>query len=38
MAHKTIRGAAGSSILNAELLASQGYIHNFQPETVAQAV
>jgi aspartate-semialdehyde dehydrogenase len=38
MAHNTIRGAAGSSILNAELLASQGYIHNFQPETVAQAV
>ena len=29
--HNTIRGAAGCSILNAELLAVQGYIHGFQP-------
>jgi aspartate-semialdehyde dehydrogenase len=31
LAHNTIRGAAGCSILNAELLAIQGYIQDFQP-------
>ncbi len=31
LAHNTIRGAAGSSILNAELLAAQGYLAGFQP-------
>ncbi len=31
LSHNTIRGAAGCSILNAELLAAQGYIANFQP-------
>lgn len=31
LAHNTIRGAAGGSILNAELLAVQGYIRDFQP-------
>jgi len=31
LAHNTIRGAAGCSILNAELLAVQGYITGFQP-------
>jgi len=29
LSHNTIRGAAGSSILNAELLAVKGYIHCF---------
>ncbi|MCB9435673.1 MAG: aspartate-semialdehyde dehydrogenase [Anaerolineales bacterium] len=29
LAHNTIRGAAGCSILNAELLAATGYIHAF---------
>lgn len=32
LAHNTIRGAAGCSILNAELLAVQGYLDGFQPE------
>jgi aspartate-semialdehyde dehydrogenase len=32
LSHNTIRGAAGSSILNAELLARQGYIETFRPE------
>ena len=32
LSHNTIRGAAGCSILNAELLAVQGYIPNFQPQ------
>lgn len=32
LAHNTIRGAAGCSILNAELLATQGYIDNFKPQ------
>ena len=32
LSHNTIRGAAGSSVLNAELLAVSGYLHNFQPE------
>ncbi|MCB9451808.1 MAG: aspartate-semialdehyde dehydrogenase [Anaerolineaceae bacterium] len=31
LAHNTIRGAAGSSILNAELLAVQGYLDGFRP-------
>jgi aspartate-semialdehyde dehydrogenase len=32
LSHNTIRGAAGCSILNAELLAVQGYIPEFQPQ------
>lgn len=32
LSHNTVRGAAGCSILNAELLAIRGYIHDFQPE------
>lgn len=32
LTHNTIRGAAGCSILNAELLALEGYIHSFQPD------
>ncbi|MGJ3237898.1 MAG: aspartate-semialdehyde dehydrogenase [Anaerolineae bacterium] len=31
LAHNTIRGAAGCSILNAELLAVKGYLNDFQP-------
>jgi aspartate-semialdehyde dehydrogenase len=31
LSHNTIRGAAGCSILNAELLASCGYIQDFRP-------
>lgn len=31
LAHNTVRGAAGCSILNAELLAVKGYIPDFQP-------
>lgn len=31
LTHNTIRGAAGCSILNAELAAAHGYIANFQP-------
>jgi aspartate-semialdehyde dehydrogenase len=31
LSHNTIRGAAGSSILNAEYLAVEGYIKGFQP-------
>lgn len=31
LSHNTIRGAAGCSILNAELLAVQGYLTQFQP-------
>ncbi len=34
LAHNTIRGAAGCSILNAELLAVQGYLAGFHPEEV----
>jgi aspartate-semialdehyde dehydrogenase len=37
LAHNTIRGAAGCSILNAELLAVEGYIQDFQP-AVEQAM
>jgi aspartate-semialdehyde dehydrogenase len=32
LSHNTIRGAAGCSILNAELLAVKGYLGAFQPE------
>ncbi|MCU0512687.1 MAG: aspartate-semialdehyde dehydrogenase [Anaerolineae bacterium] len=35
LAHNTIRGAAGSSIQNAELLAVAGYIPSFQPAKAA---
>ncbi len=38
LAHNTIRGAAGCSILNAELLAVRGYLGTFQPAPVASAV
>ncbi|MBL8120522.1 MAG: aspartate-semialdehyde dehydrogenase [Anaerolineae bacterium] len=31
LSHNTIRGAAGCSILNAELLAVQGYLGSFEP-------
>jgi len=31
LSHNTIRGAAGCSVLNAELLAVKGYIPNYQP-------
>lgn len=31
LAHNTVRGAAGCSILNAELLAAQGYLPGFSP-------
>src|SRR5690606_28831187 len=30
LSHNTIRGAAGCSILNAELLAARGYLGEFQ--------
>ncbi len=35
LSHNTIRGAAGSSILNAELMAVKGYLGSFQPERQA---
>ncbi|KXK23133.1 MAG: aspartate-semialdehyde dehydrogenase [Chloroflexi bacterium OLB15] len=35
LSHNTIRGAAGCSILNAELLAAKGYISGFQPVVTA---
>jgi aspartate-semialdehyde dehydrogenase len=38
MAHNTIRGAAGCSVLNAELLAVKGYLENFQPQIVQNAL
>lgn len=38
LSHNTIRGAAGCSILNAELLAVKGYLANFQPEQERVAV
>ena len=38
LSHNTIRGAAGGSILNAELLAVEGYLPNFQPVDVAQSM
>ncbi|HRF93748.1 MAG TPA: hypothetical protein PLZ51_01075, partial [Aggregatilineales bacterium] len=31
LSHNTIRGAAGCSILNAELLSVEGYFDNFRP-------
>lgn len=34
LSHNTIRGAAGCSILNAELMAVQGYLPDFQPALV----
>jgi len=37
LSHNTIRGAAGCSILNAELMAVEGYIPNFAPLEVAHA-
>ncbi len=33
LGHNTIRGAAGGSILNAELLARQGYFPDFTPDS-----
>jgi aspartate-semialdehyde dehydrogenase len=33
LSHNTIRGAAGGSILNAELLAATGYLGDFHPES-----
>lgn len=38
LAHNTIRGAAGCSILNAELLAVKGYIGNFQVQVIQNAL
>jgi aspartate-semialdehyde dehydrogenase len=35
LAHNTIRGAAGCSILNAELLAAKGYIKDYRPGDTA---
>jgi aspartate-semialdehyde dehydrogenase len=35
LSHNTIRGAAGCSILNAELMAVQGYLAEFQPSLEA---
>lgn len=32
LSHNTVRGAAGCSILNAELLAVKGYLGTFQPQ------
>lgn len=37
LSHNTIRGAAGCSILNAELLAVRGYIADFQPHMMPEA-
>ncbi len=36
LSHNTIRGAAGGSILNAELLAATGYLGDFQPMLAVQ--
>jgi aspartate-semialdehyde dehydrogenase len=38
LSHNTIRGAAGCSILNAELLAVKGYLGAFQPEAHLSSV
>jgi aspartate-semialdehyde dehydrogenase len=38
LSHNTIRGAAGCSILNAELLAVRGYLGSFQPTLNALTV
>jgi aspartate-semialdehyde dehydrogenase len=37
LSHNTIRGAAGCSILNAELLAAAGYLGDFQPAAATQS-
>ncbi|NWF71373.1 MAG: aspartate-semialdehyde dehydrogenase [Chloroflexi bacterium] len=37
LSHNTIRGAAGCSILNAELLAAQGYLGDFRPVSAQMA-
>lgn len=37
LSHNTIRGAAGCSILNAELLAASGYLADFQPAAAVQS-
>ncbi len=36
LSHNTVRGAAGCSIMNAELLATQGYIEGFQVAEAAR--
>jgi aspartate-semialdehyde dehydrogenase len=36
LSHNTVRGAAGCSILNAELLAVRGYIDGFQPVQMSE--
>lgn len=38
LSHNTIRGAAGCSILNAELLAARGYLPDFAPMRVGSVV
>ena len=38
LSHNTIRGAAGCSILNAELLAANGYLADFHPQVEAHAL
>jgi aspartate-semialdehyde dehydrogenase len=38
LSHNTIRGAAGCSILNAELLAVEGYLGAFQPTSARELV
>ena len=38
LSHNTVRGAAGCSILNAELLAVQGYIEGFSVAEAAQTI
>lgn len=38
LSHNTIRGAAGCSILNAELLAVEGYLADYQPLLIEQRV
>jgi len=35
LAHNTIRGAAGGSVLNAELMAAQGMLDIFKEEVSA---
>jgi aspartate-semialdehyde dehydrogenase len=38
LSHNTVRGAAGCSILNAELVAIHGYIEGFYRAEIAQAI
>jgi aspartate-semialdehyde dehydrogenase len=38
LSHNTIRGAAGCSILNAELLAVSGYLDGFSPELQSRRI